>query len=221
MRFSKSFKYFFSAALIFLCCPNKLYALDRQTAVVSEALTGDSVRLKGGKILKYTGVQSPPLQSRIPLVREYGNEALSFNKNLVESKEITIEWDSQIRENRNTLLGYAFLPDGTFVNKEILKNGHAKFRPVPPNIKYTGVFRTAELEARRKKSGLWKEEPENPFIKSEYIGEKNTKLYYFPTSPELEKIPQANLVTFRSRVEAKAAGYRPCPTCSENDTAEY
>ena len=61
----------------------------------------------------------------------------------------------------------------------------------------------------------------NPFLKSEYIGEKNTKIYYFPTSPELERIPEAQLVTFRSRVEAKAAGYRPCSTCKEGAGDPY
>ena len=87
----------------------------------------------------------------------------------------------------------------------------------PPNIQYTGTFRKLELQARRSRKGLWKEEPENPFLSSEYIGEKNTKVYYLPNSPELERIPQANLVKFRSRVEAKAAGYRGCKTCSESD----
>ena len=197
------------------------HALEKQSAVVRETLSGDIVRLEGGKTLKYIGVQSPPLQSLIPLVREYGANALEFNKNLVNGKKIWIEWGSQIRDDRGNLLGYVFLEDGTFVNREIAKNGNGKVAAIPPNIKYEGVLRQAELGARRSRRGLWKEEPENPFIKSEYLGEKNTKIYYFPTSPELDRIPQANLVTFRSRVEAKAAGYRACSTCKENSADFY
>ena len=191
-------------------------ALERQPAVVSEALTGDSVRLAGGKTLKYIGIQSPPLQSLIPLIRDYGKNALTFNKNLVSGKKIWIEWGSQIRDNKNNLLGYVFLEDGTFVNQQIAKSGNGKVAVFPPNNSYSATLRRAELDALRDRRGLWKEEPQYPFIKNEYVGEKNTKIYYFPTSPELDRIPQANLVTFRSRVEAKAAGYRPCSTCSEN-----
>lgn len=196
-------------------------ALEKQSAVVREVLTGDSVRLEGGKILKYAGLHAPPLQSAILLVREYGAHSLEFNKNMVQGKKIVIEWGSQLRDEQNNLLGYVFLEDGTFVNLEILKAGHARAVLIPPNLKYAGNFRRGELGARRHKSGLWKEEPDNPFIKSEYIGEKNTKIYYFPTSPELERIPQANLVKFRSRVEAKAAGYRACFTCTEDKEMSY
>lgn len=190
-------------------------ALERQSATVHEVLTGDTVRLKGGKTLRYVGTQAPALQSILPLVREYGTNALEFNKGLVAGKKIWIEWGSQLRDNQNNLLGYVFLEDGTFVNKELLKAGHGRAIVIPPNIKYAPALRRAELEARRDRKGLWKEEPQNPYIRSEYIGEKNTKIYYLPTSPELDRIPQANLVTFRSRVEAKAAGYRACFSCRE------
>ena len=194
---------------------------DRQTARVDEVLSGDTVRLQGGRVLTYAGVQSPALQSIIPLVRQYGNDALEFNRSLVQGKTIQLEWGPQIRDDQGHLLADVFLPDGAFVNLELLKSGHAKLKILAPNKKYSAEFRRAELEARRLKKGLWKEEPENPFIQSEYIGEKNTKVYYFPTSPELDRIPEANLVKFRSRVEAKAAGYRACFACTESDESAY
>ena len=134
---------------------------------------------------------------------------------LVQGKKIRIQWGPQIRNNRGQLMGYVFLENGTFVNREILKAGHAKAFVRPPNLQYAAEFRQAELEAHRQGRGLWKESAKNPYLETAYIGEKNTKLYYFPNSPELEKIPEANLVEFRSRVEAKAAGYKPCPTCRE------
>ena len=197
------------------------FASDKQSAVVLEVLTGDSVRLEGGKILKYANVSSPPLQSAIPMLRQYGLDALLFNKKLVAGKKILVEWGPQIRDEKNNLLGYVFLEDGTFVNEALLKEGHGKLALKAPNLKYSDVFRRSELEAQRNKKGLWKEEPVNPYIKNEYVGEKNTKIYYFPTSPELEHIPQAYLVNFKSRVEAVAAGYRPCSTCHENETQEF
>jgi len=200
---------------------SQAWALEKQSALVHEALTGDTVRLKGGKTLKYAGLAAPPLQSLVPLVREYGENSLSFNKSLVDGQEIWIEWDNQIRDSQNNLIGYVFLSNGTFVNLALLRQGHAKARIVPPNQKYQGSFRRAELDARRDRKGLWEKEPKNPFLKSEYIGHVTTKRYYFPTSPELEEIPQSQLVTFRSKVEAKAAGYRPCHSCREEENPLY
>lgn len=211
----------FFLTLLLLLMGRGSEALERQSAAVSEVLTGDRVRLEGGKTLKYVGIQSPPLQSLTPLVRDYGKNALEFNQKLVGGKKIWVEWDSQIRDDRNNLLAYVFLEDGTFVNQEIAKSGNGKAVQIPPNTRYSAALRRAELEARRNRRGLWREEPENPYLKNEYIGEKNTKVYYFPTSPELDRIPQANLVTFRSRVEAKAAGYKPCSTCKENSQDPY
>ena len=222
LRSSKNYKFlifFFLISVLF--ASTEAQAKEKQTARVQEALTGDTVRLEGGKTLRYIGLHAPPLQSLIPLVRQYGSASLEFNKKMVEGKNILIDWGSQLYDNRKDLLGYVFLEDGTFVNQEILKAGHAKVKIVPPNILYDDAFRKCELEARRNRSGLWKEEPKNPFLKSEYIGEKNTKIFYLPNSAELDRIPQANLVTFSSRVQAKAAGFRPCSTCSESADAEF
>ncbi len=215
MKILKSSFILFPILLFVFSVP--VQALERQSAVVREVLSGDTVRLEGGKTLKYAGLAAPPLQSIVPLVRKYGVDAKEFNEAAVRGKSIAIEWGPQIRDDLNNLLGYVYLEDGTSLNELLLRNGHAKLRLQAPNLKYGGAFRKAELEARRAKRGLWKEEPDNPFIQSEYIGEKNTKIYYFPTSPELERIPEAQLVRFRSRVEAKAAGYKSCFTCNEDD----
>jgi micrococcal nuclease len=207
---------------VFLCLAHPAPALPqtRQPAVVEEVLTGDSVRLAGGKTLRYAALRAPALQSAVPLVRTYGAESLAFNKDLVGGKKIFLEWGPQVRDDRGNLLAYVFLEDGAFVNDRVLKAGQAKLVLTPPNLAYAAELRQGELEARRAKKGLWRQEPENPFIKSDYIGEKNTKIFYFPTSPELDRIPEAQLVHFRSRVEATAAGYRACSTCKEGSLGE-
>ncbi len=191
-----------------------------QNAKVKEALTGDTVRLVGGKILKYAGLEAPPLTHTIPLIRVYGENSKTFNKKLVEGKTILIEWGPKLRDSSNNLLGYVYLEDGTFVNLEVLKAGHAKPRIAAPNLAHADEFKKISLSAQREGLGVWKDAPKNRLIKEEYVGEKNTRIYYLPNSPELERIPQANLVTFRSRVEAVAAGYKACSTCKGNTADE-
>ena len=212
---------FFAALLLIPFSPSfSVASIARQKAVVEKVLTGDSVRLKSGKTLRYIGIEAYPLQSKDLLVREYGQKAQTFNESLVSGKEIQIEWDSKIRDEHNNLLGYVFLADGRFVNLEMVKTGHAKIRLRAPNTHYAAELREAEGMAQRNQLGVWEKEPKDSLNNVPYVGEKNTKLYYRPNSPELSRIPQANLVYFNSRVDAKAAGYRACPTCHENSTEE-
>ncbi len=215
LRSSKKYNLF--AVFFFLLAAHEASALDRQTVEVREALTGDTVELKSGTKLKFIGVESPPLQNITPLVRQYGAEARAYTHDLLAGKTVQVEWDSRIRDDQQRYIAYIFLSDGLFANKEVLSHGHGKFVMPPPNNKYASDLRNAELGARRDRLGLWREEPKNPFLKSEYIGEMNSKVYYFPTSPELDRIPAAQLVNFKSRIDAKAAGYRPCGNCYEDN----
>lgn len=219
----KSIKPFFGAilALSLFFCLHTASAANSQTSVVKEVLTGDTVRLAGGKTLKYAAVAAPPLQSIIPLLRQYGEASKEFNRQLVEGKTVRMEWGPKLRDEHGNLLAYVYLEDGAFVNDELIKAGHAKQRSLPPNTQHSGLFRRSELNARRDRLGLWKDEPENPYLKSEYLGDKNTKIFYFPTSPELERIPESYLVKFRTKIDAKAAGYRPCATCKESAEQLY
>ena len=209
-----------AAVFILLLFSGLSHAAERQAAVVEAVLTGDSVRLKGGKVLRYASIECYSPESKVPLSREYGTKAQEFNHKLVGGKRIGIEWGPKLRDNKGRLLGYVFTEDGTFVNEEILREGHGKTRIIVPNTHYAEEFRDWEFEARKARKGIWEKEPVDPRKLKRYFGEKNTKIYYLPDSPELEKIPEAHLETFNSRIDAKAAGYRPCFTCRQQGSLE-
>lgn len=81
-------------------------------------------------------------------------QAFLFVQNLIEKKEIIIEFDKQYRNAEGYIAAYVFLPDGTFVNKEILRQGYADLRLSPPNTRYSNKLRKAYQEARYEKRGL-------------------------------------------------------------------
>jgi micrococcal nuclease len=224
LSFSKNPAFNRAALLLFsltLLFSGSADAVERQTAVVHEVLTGDTVRLEGGRILRYANLQAPPMQSAILLVRKYGENSMLFNQSLVAGKRIQVEWGNQVRDDQGNLLGFVHLEDGTFVNREILKSGHARAAIAAPNLKYEGLFRRDELAARRAKKGMWEKEPENPYLKSEFIGDLTTKKFHFPTCRLLERIPRAHTTTFNSRVSAVAAGYTSCPECRGTEETVY
>ena len=51
-------------------------------------------------------------------------------------------------------LGAVFLPDGTFINEEIVKAGWARAVEYPPNVKYTARLQAAEAYAKQHNLGI-------------------------------------------------------------------
>jgi endonuclease YncB( thermonuclease family) len=47
------------------------------------------------------------------------------------------------------------------------------------------------------------------------LGNKNSKIYHWPGCPGYTRIAEHNRVTFRSRAEAEAAGYRAAKNCAQ------
>ena len=68
-----------------------------------------------------------------------GKSASDYAKNLLEGKDITLEFDVQERDHYGRLLAYAYF-GGTMVNKLLLQEGYAQVSTYPPNIKYVAEF---------------------------------------------------------------------------------
>ena len=130
-------------------------ASQEQQAVVQRAVDGDTVLLVGGRRVRYIGMDTPELHHPRKPVRAYAREAMEFNRRLVEGKQIRLEFDVDRRDKYNRLLAYVYLPDGTFVNAELVRQGYAQLLTIPPNVKYADLFLKCQKEAREAKRGLW------------------------------------------------------------------
>ncbi len=80
-----------------------------------------------------------------------------FIKEMLEGKNVRLEFDTQSKDDDFFTLAYAYLEDGTFVNAEILRQGYASLKILPPNTKYADQLREAYREAREEKKGLHSE----------------------------------------------------------------
>ena len=137
--------------------------------LVEHVFTADTLRLESGEKIKLIGLMAPgrpkrkkieydnfglPIKRKISPMATIEEKALNFAKELLEGKRIRLEFDVHSRDKESKTLAYAFLEDGTFVNAEILRNGFANLRIMPPNTKYASQLREAYQEARREKRGL-------------------------------------------------------------------
>lgn len=133
-----------------------------------ERITKDGIlKIDDGRYIKLIGLKNLPAHKkelkRNPqgiIIEEYSpiipveEQAYNFIEDLLEKQEISLELDEQYRDMSGYVLGYVFLKDGTFANAEILRQGYADLRILPPNLKYENELRQSYQEARREKRGL-------------------------------------------------------------------
>ncbi|MFC1657932.1 thermonuclease family protein [Candidatus Omnitrophota bacterium] len=138
--------------------------------LVSRVIDGDTVVLASQERVRLIGIDTPETHVNNKLYRQaqrsktdiqtimaLGNQACKFTRNLVEGKRVRIEFDVERYDKYGRLLGYLYLPDGTFVNARIVQEGYASLLTIPPNVRYAGLFREFYQEARENKRGLWQE----------------------------------------------------------------
>ena len=138
------------------------------TFTVSKVIDGDTIQLSNGERVRLVGLDTPESSGNPKLRRdskrtgqdvkaiiEMGKKATEFTKQLVEGRQVRLEFDVQQRDKYARLLAYVYLQDGTFVNAQILKAGYAQVMTMPPNVKYQDLFLNLQQEAREQRRGLW------------------------------------------------------------------
>lgn len=122
---------------------------------MERAVDGDTVVLSTGQRVRYIGVDTPELHHPQKPIEAYAREAKEFNRKLVEGKTVRLEFDVERYDKYRRLLAYIYLPDGTFVNAELVRQGYAHTLTIPPNVKYADLFVKCQQEARENNRGLW------------------------------------------------------------------
>lgn len=167
-------------SLIFLLCLT-IFIWDRisypRQVYVTEVIDGDTVRIKGGRLLRYLGINT--LEVRVKDSRGdwqwvenyWGRIAYEFNEKLVKGRLVRVEYDKRRKDGHGRLLGYVFL-DGKFINGLLLEEGLALLDIRYPNFKYLGELVNAFKSALDNRRGIWSKvkviEPPEAF---KFIGE--------------------------------------------------
>jgi micrococcal nuclease len=107
--------------------------------------------------VRLLGVNTPETKHPQKKVEAFGKEASDFTKRLVEGKLVRVELDqlANRRDKWSRTLAYVFLPDGPFLNAEIIRQGYGFAVFATPPLKYHNEFRRLEREAREQRRGLW------------------------------------------------------------------
>lgn len=119
-----------------------------QPATVVQVVDGDTIELVDGRRVRYIGINTPERD------QPYYKEATDSNRQLVERKQVQLEFDVDTFDQYGRTLAYVWV-DGLLANVEIVRRGFANVYTVPPNVRYEADFRAAERSAREAGRGLW------------------------------------------------------------------
>lgn len=131
------------------------------TSHVIEVIDGDTIEVLtptcGVERVRMIGINTPETVDPNRPVQCFGHEASDRAKAILSDKDVTIKGDpsQDERDKYGRLLAYVFLPDGSFFNEEMIRDGYAYEYTYLLPYQYQKEFRQAEAEAKTEQKGLW------------------------------------------------------------------
>lgn len=135
---------------VFLTGPRENIGFQGQEQLghVVRIVDGDTVELLDGTIVRYLGINAPEKGDPWSAI------ATERNRQLVESKDVRLEFDFEKEDHYGRTLAYIY-QDDTFINYELVKEGLAWAYPVDPNNYYAAEIKQAEADAKQDRAGVW------------------------------------------------------------------
>lgn len=193
---------------------------------VIRVIDGDTVKIdyQGALInVRLIGVDTPETVHPNKPVEVYGKEASNFTKNLLYGESVYLRYDVERTDRYDRLLAYLYrVPDGLFVNLEIVRQGYGHAYTRFP-FKHMELFRYYGNRARTAGKGLYGTPQANvgmessqtevsPAVESETTGE----VYVTRTGTKYHREGCRSLSRSKipiSLAEAKQR-YGPCGRCN-------
>ena len=171
---------------------------------------GDTIVLDSGQRVRYIGINAPEIDHENQKAQPYGYQAKSYNKKLVGSQKVRLEYDIEQRDKYGRELAYVYLNDGTFINARLLAAGLAFYLYHKPNLKHGKILLKAQQDAMASGAGLWRNWSQK---EKNYIGNRNSKRFHIFSCRFAGKIRATNKIKFSSKWDAFYQGYAPSKKC--------
>ena len=104
--------------------------------------------------VRYLGIRIPKSDRQSRGERSFEQEALEFNRFLVEGVTVELEEDDTGSDHQGILLRYVYV-NGEMVNISLLTNGYVTVDDFPTQFKYRTHFLIAEETAKNSFRGIW------------------------------------------------------------------
>jgi len=124
---------------------------------VERVVDGDTIIVAGGHRIRLIGIDTPETKDPRRPVQCFGREASAFLTDLLpRGTGVRLVGDVEARDVFDRTLAYAYrLPDGLFVNADLVRQGYARLLTIPPNVAHTDELVVLAEQAREASRGLW------------------------------------------------------------------
>lgn len=124
---------------------------------IERVVDGDTIVVSGGERVRLIGVDTPETKDPRRPVGCFGRQASAFTSGLLPAgSRVRLVGDVEQRDRYQRLLAYVYrLPDGLFVNAELLRRGFGQVLTIPPNVAHSEEFVAVARQARDEERGLW------------------------------------------------------------------
>ena len=174
--------------------------------LVTRVVDGDTIIVQGVGRVRLIGVDTPETVDPRRPVQYFGKEASEFTHRMAEGKVVRLEFDAERKDRFGRTLAYVYLPDGTFLNAEIVKQGYGHAYTQFP-FRYLEQFQGYEREAREASAGLWATEsaPSNVMGDVRVWVNTGSGVYHCRGT---QYYGHTNAGAFLTQDDAQRAGYR-------------
>jgi endonuclease YncB( thermonuclease family) len=153
---------------------------------VISVIDGDTVVLDNGEVAKLIGLSSPRAKHGKQEGQAFGEQARNLTEELLLGKQIEIGFDVAYgvtghRDQYGRALIYVTVPKGiekSIANIDLLKQGVGFYIPAEKELQIGAALKAAELEARKRKIGIWTSLEKSPVE----IAEAEGKVFQEPSS---------------------------------------
>ena len=180
-------------------------------ALIVEVRDGDTVILDNGLKVRLLGIDAPELEREGQPADFLAHKAKRVLADLAQGKRVRLEYDKLRYDRYGRILAFLFLPDGTSLSQELVRQGLAHVYTVPPNMRFRVELLAAQREAMEARRGIWLKALNQD--ESFYIGNKRSLIFHRPACPQGSQTARGNRQHFKFITEAYRQGYSPCRTC--------
>ncbi len=104
--------------------------------------------------VRLIGVRAPEFRAFSP-DESLAKDARLFTRNLLEGKEVYLDYGKSFLDKDDRILAYVYLKDGSLINGELIKQGYGRVWDAP--FKFSDLFRLYQERARDLNRGIWGE----------------------------------------------------------------
>ena len=99
--------------------------LGAQPGTVTRVIDGDTIVVDPVGAVRLIGVDTPEAGDPREPVQYFGREATAFARRLAEGRPVRLEFEGVRKDKYDRTLAYVYLPDGTSLNAELIRQGYA------------------------------------------------------------------------------------------------